>query len=79
MAHRAANGVLVTPETTKFQYTDGVGDVSRIDPDNWGHDQPLLDRPGNQDIQLDLILDYGTNVPSIRNSRRSFANRSRRR
>ena len=32
-------------------------------PDNWGHDQPLLDRPGNKDIQLDLFLDYGTNVP----------------
>jgi pimeloyl-ACP methyl ester carboxylesterase len=54
---------LVAPETTKFQYVDGVSDVSRIDPDNWGHDQALLDRPGNKDIQLDLFLDYGTNVP----------------
>ena len=62
-AHRKAIAVLVAPETTKFQYTDGVSDVSRIDPDNWGHDQPLLDRPGNKDIQLDLFLDYGTNVP----------------
>jgi pimeloyl-ACP methyl ester carboxylesterase len=62
-AHRDAIGVLVAPETTKFQYVDGVADVSRIDPDNWGHDQRLLDRPGNKDIQLDLFLDYGTNVP----------------
>jgi len=62
-AHRQALGVLVAPETTKFQYVDGVKDVSRIDPDNWGHDQALLDRPGNRDIQLDLFLDYGTNVP----------------
>ena len=54
---------LVAPETTKFQYTDGVSDVSRIDPDNWVHDQALLDRPGNRDIQLDLFHDYGTNVP----------------
>ena len=23
----------------------------------------MLDRPGNKDIQLDLFLDYGTNVP----------------
>jgi pimeloyl-ACP methyl ester carboxylesterase len=61
--HRAALDMLVAPETTKFQYTDGVADVSRIDPDNWGHDQALLDRPGNKDIQLDLFLDYGTNVP----------------
>ena len=40
-----------------------MSNVDRIDPDNWGHDQPLLDRPGNRDIQLDLFLDYGTNVP----------------
>jgi pimeloyl-ACP methyl ester carboxylesterase len=54
---------LVAPETTKFQYTDGVSDVSRISPDNWVHDQALLDRPGNRDIQLDLFHDYGSNVP----------------
>jgi len=62
-AHRNAIGFLVDPATTKFQYVDGVSDVSRIDPDNWLHDQVLLDRPGNKDIQLDLFLDYGTNVP----------------
>jgi pimeloyl-ACP methyl ester carboxylesterase len=60
---RDALGFLVAPETTKFQYVDGVADVSRIDPDNWLHDQVLLDRPGNRDIQLDLFRDYGTNVP----------------
>jgi pimeloyl-ACP methyl ester carboxylesterase len=61
-AKRNALAGLVTLETTKFQYTDGVKDVSRIDPDNWLHDQTLLDRPGNKDIQLDLFRDYGTNV-----------------
>ena len=60
---REAIAGLVSPETTKFQYTDGMSELSRIDPDNWGHDQRLLDRPGNRDIQLDLFLDYGTNVP----------------
>jgi pimeloyl-ACP methyl ester carboxylesterase len=62
-AHRKALEVLVKPETTKFQYTDGMSDVSRIDPDNWVHDQALLDRPGNMDIQMDLFHDYGSNVP----------------
>jgi pimeloyl-ACP methyl ester carboxylesterase len=62
-AHRRALDFLVAPETTKFQYTDGVSDVSRISPDNWVHDQALLDRPGNRDIQLDLFHDYGSNVP----------------
>jgi pimeloyl-ACP methyl ester carboxylesterase len=62
-AHRKALAGLVTLETTKFQYTDGVADVSRIAPDNWVHDQALLDRPGNADIQLDLFYDYRTNLP----------------
>ncbi len=62
-AHRQALSFLVAPATTKFQYTDGVADASRIDPDNWSHDQALLDRPGNEDIQLDLFHDYGSNVP----------------
>ena len=61
-ARRAALSVLMQPATTKFQYTDGVRDVSRIAPDNWVQDQALLDRPGNLDIQLDLFRDYGTNV-----------------
>lgn len=60
---RDALSMLVKPETTVFQYTDGVRDVSRISPDNWVIDQAGLDRPGNRDIQLDLFHDYGTNVP----------------
>ena len=62
-AHRKALDVLVVLKTTKFQYLDGVKDPTRIDPDNWVHDQALLDRPGNRDIQLDLFHDYGSNVP----------------
>lgn len=62
-AHREALSMLVAPETMKFQYTDGVRDLSRISPDNWVEDQALLDRPGNKDIQLDLFYDYRTNLP----------------
>lgn len=61
--NREALYVLVKPETTKFQYTDGMSDITRISPDNWVIDQALLDRPGNRDIQMDLFRDYGTNVP----------------
>ena len=60
---REALAGLLTLDTTKFQYTDGMGDVARISPDNWVHDQALLDRPGNKDIQLDLLGDYGSNIP----------------
>jgi len=49
-------------EATKAQYLDGVRDTSRIDPDNWVHDQALLDRPGVDEIMLDLFKDYGSNV-----------------
>lgn len=60
---RDALSSLVTLDITRFQYTDGVSDIQRISPDNWVQDQALLDRPGNRDIQLDLLYDYRTNVP----------------
>jgi pimeloyl-ACP methyl ester carboxylesterase len=60
-ANRDALRGLVTLATTKFQYTDGMAHASRISPDNWITDQALLDRPGNDEIQLDYFLDYGTN------------------
>lgn len=53
---------LLTRETTIFQYTHGVPDVSKVSPDAWNHDQALLDRPGNDLIQLALLHDYTSNV-----------------
>ena len=52
---------LLTIDATKWQYTHGVRDESSISPDTWGHVQPLLDRKGNQAIQLAMFLDYGSN------------------
>lgn len=52
----------LTLSFTKAQYLDGVRDPSRVDPDSWVHDQALLDRPGVDEIMLDLFKDYGTNV-----------------
>jgi pimeloyl-ACP methyl ester carboxylesterase len=66
---------LLTMEVTKFQYTDGMSDLSRISPDNWIHDQALLDRPGNKEIQLDLFYDYRTNVPLYPDFQRFFRER----
>lgn len=54
---------LTSIEATKWQYTHGVRDTSLISPDTYTLDQALLDRPGNQEIQLDLFLDYGSNPP----------------
>ncbi|MBI1762972.1 MAG: alpha/beta hydrolase [Acidobacteria bacterium] len=51
-------------ETTKFQYTQGARRQNRISPDTWTHDQALLDRPGNAEIQLALFADYSSNIES---------------
>ena len=58
----ALRGV-VKYEATKWQYTHGVKDPELVSPDGPAHDQFLLDRPGNDEIQLDLLLDYGSNPP----------------
>jgi pimeloyl-ACP methyl ester carboxylesterase len=54
---------LVDPKSTRWQYENGVADRELLDPTTWTLDQVGLDRPGNADIQLDLFLSYGTNVP----------------
>jgi pimeloyl-ACP methyl ester carboxylesterase len=53
---------LLTPETTIFQYTHGVKDTSRINPDSYTMDQHFLDRPGNDAIQLNLLHNYQANL-----------------
>ena len=60
--HRDALRAGLTPAATRTQYLDGVRDPSRIAPDTWLHDQALLDRPGIDEIMLDLFRDYATNV-----------------
>ena len=53
---------LLTAETTKFQYMHGAQDPEKINPDSYTFDQFFLDRPGNDDIQLDLFHNYPSNV-----------------
>ena len=56
---------LTSIEATRWQYENGVPADRRpyLSPDGWQHDQSLMDRPGNADIQLDLFYDYRTNIP----------------
>lgn len=53
----------LTLDATKWQWTHGTRDAKLISPDTWTLDQALLDREGNQAIQLRLFLSYGTNPP----------------
>jgi pimeloyl-ACP methyl ester carboxylesterase len=61
--NRAALAYLAGAEATKWQYQNGVSELTHLDPTTWTLDQLGMDRPGNGDIQLDLLYDYGTNVP----------------
>lgn len=62
-ANRNAIHFLVEPKATRWQYENGVSDTTLLDPTTWTLDQLGMDRPGNADIQLDLFLSYGSNVP----------------
>lgn len=61
-ANRDALRGFLAPETTLFQYTHGVADPSMVSPDGRNLDDFYLARPGNAEIQLDLLLDYKSNV-----------------
>lgn len=61
-ANRAALRDLLTLDATKSQYLHGVADETLVAPEAYHLDDALLARPGNDEIQLDLFLDYATNV-----------------
>jgi pimeloyl-ACP methyl ester carboxylesterase len=61
-ANREAIRAMLTPETTKWQYVHGVPDETLIAPESYVLDLALLARPGNDEIQLDLFLDYANNI-----------------
>ena len=63
MVNEDALRFLFTLGATKWQYTNGVPNVEAVSPDTWDHVQPLLDRDGNQEIQLQMFYSYGSNPP----------------
>lgn len=60
--NRAALRDFLTPEATRSQYAHGVRDESLLAPETYALDSALLARAGNDEIQLDLFLDYASNV-----------------
>ena len=60
--NRAALREFLKPEATKWQYQHGVADSALLAPETYELDSALLARPGNDEIQLDLFLDYASNV-----------------
>jgi pimeloyl-ACP methyl ester carboxylesterase len=53
---------VLTLEGTRWQYTHGVANPASVPPESYTLDMALMDRPGNKEIQLDLFLDYASNV-----------------
>ena len=53
---------ILTDEGTRWQYTHGVSDPESVPPESYTLDAALLERPGNKEIQLDLFLNYASNV-----------------
>ena len=62
LANRDALRMFLKPETTTFQYTHGVPDPSVVSPDGRSLDDFYLARPNADEVQLDLLKDYASNV-----------------
>jgi pimeloyl-ACP methyl ester carboxylesterase len=61
-AKRDALRAFLAPETTVWQYTHGVPDARAVSPDGYSLDNFYLARPGADEVQLDLLADYKSNV-----------------
>jgi len=61
-ANREALRSFLSTDTTRWQYTHGVPDVTAVSPDGYSLDNFYLARPGADEIQLDLLSDYKSNV-----------------
>lgn len=61
-ANRTALRSFLAPDMTRWQYTHGVPDVTAISPDGYSLDNFYLARPGADEVQLDLLGDYKSNV-----------------
>jgi pimeloyl-ACP methyl ester carboxylesterase len=57
----AAVRQFLTLDATRWQYITGVPDETLVNPESWCHDYALISRPGNDEVQLKLFLDYATN------------------
>ncbi|KAJ5396490.1 hypothetical protein N7509_004603 [Penicillium cosmopolitanum] len=57
------SATMLSFEMTKFQYENGTPDIGTIAPESYHLDHALMQRPGNKEIQIDLLKDYESNIP----------------
>lgn len=60
--NRAALSDFPTAASIKWQYVEGVPDLTKVSPDGYTLEGLHVSKPGMADIQLDLLLDYKSNV-----------------
>jgi pimeloyl-ACP methyl ester carboxylesterase len=73
--HRHAARSYLDLDGLRGQYLSGVQDPSRIDPDNWVIDKALIDRPGVDEIMLDLLYDIPNQAPTFKAMREFLRDR----
>jgi pimeloyl-ACP methyl ester carboxylesterase len=59
---KVVHDAILNFDGTKFQYVHGVSNPDAIAPESYTLDAALLERPGQKDIQLDLFLNYQSNL-----------------
>lgn len=52
----------MSDQALEWNYTHGVKETARVNPDNWVLQRALLNRPGNKDVMSALLYDYRTNL-----------------
>ena len=60
--HRNNIRQVLNAEGMRREYSVGIPNPDQIEPEGYTLDAALLARPGNVEIQLDLFLDYASNV-----------------
>jgi len=73
--NRAVLRAFLAPESIRWQYVHGVAEESLVAPESYTLDTALLARTGNDEIQLDLFLDYASNVALYPNFQAYFRDR----
>jgi pimeloyl-ACP methyl ester carboxylesterase len=74
-ANRASLREFLTLDSIRWQYVTGVTDASQIAPETYTLDWTHVTRPGNDEIQLDLLRDYASNVALYPQFQRYFRER----
>ena len=73
--HRDALRHILSPDAVFRQYTQGVSNIELVAPDGYSLDTYNMAKHGALEAQLDLLLDYRSNVPLYAEFQKFFRTR----